>query len=312
MGRVTYRLRDEDTPSAGLRRSAQDELDDAMRQLTEELDADPVVAVHEARKSVKKLRALLRLARRELGEETYARENAALRDAGRRLSDTRDADVMLQTFDGLADRAVGHLPQTTLTRIRAALGGRRRRAGPATLRRLAGVVAQELAAARDRSEDWHLERDDWRLVARGLVRAYSRGATALPRSGSTPAVEELHDWRKRVKDLWYHTRLLKPIWPGVLEATAEEAHRLSELLGDDHDLAVLRERLTTDPAFTEALPADLGPLIEVIDARRAELLDQARLVGRRLYAEKPKAFERRMRRYWDAWRAEVERPAPVA
>ena len=309
---MTYRLRDEDAPSAGLRRSAQEELDDAMRHLTEGLDADPVVAVHEARKSVKKLRALLRLARRELGEETYARENAALRDAGRRLSETRDADVLLQTFDGLADRAVGHLPQTALTRIRGALRGRRRRASPATLRRLAGAVAGELAVIRDRSAEWHLERDDWRLVARGLGRAYARGAAALPRTGSAPTVEELHDWRKRVKDLWYHTRLLKPIWPGVLEATAEEAHQLSELLGDDHDLAMLRERLTTDPAFTEALPADLEPLIELIDARRAELLEQARLLGRRLYAEKPKAFERRMRRYWNAWRADVERPAPVA
>jgi CHAD domain-containing protein len=311
-GEMTYRLSDDDTPSAGLRRSAQEELDDAIRQLTEGMDADPVIAVHEARKSLKKVRALLRLARRELGEETYARENAALRDAGRRLSDTRDADVMLQTFAELSKRAVGHVPQTTLSKVRQGLRGPRRRSRPAALRLLAGEVAEELRSARERSEEWRLERDDWRLVSRGLERAYARGAAAMPRGGRRPSVEDLHEWRKRVKDLWYHTRLLKPIWPDLLEATAEEAHRLSELLGDDHDLAVLRERLTTDELFTTGLPADLGPLIDVIDARREELLDEARLVGRRLYAEKPKAFTERMRRYWSAWRARVDRLAPVA
>jgi CHAD domain-containing protein len=305
---MTYRLRDDDTPAAGLRRSAQEELDDAIAQLTEGVQHDPVTAVHEARKSVKKLRALLRLVRRELGEETYARENAALRDAGQRLSETRDADVLIATFQSLAERAVGHVPQTTLTRIRQALRRPRVRSRAAQVNQLAAEVAAELGAVRERSAEWHLERDDWRLVARGLDRAYSLGAKELPRDGKRPSIEELHEWRKRVKDLWYHTRLLKPLWPEVLEATAEQAHTLSELLGDDHDLALLRARLTDDPAFASGLPADLEPLIAVIDSRREELLAEARLVGRRLYAEKPAAFSYRMRRYWSAWRAQAEQP----
>ena len=305
---MTYRLRDDDTPAAGLRRSAQEELDDAIAQLTEGIEQDQVTAVHEARKSLKKLRALLRLVRRELGEETYARENAALRDAGQRLSETRDADVLITTFQALAERAVGHVPQTTLNRIRQSLRRPRARSRAALVTRLSAEVAAELGAVRERSAEWHLERDDWRLVSRGLDRAYARGAKALPRDGTTPTVEELHEWRKRVKDLWYHTRLLKPLWPDVLEATAEQAHALSELLGDDHDLAMLRERLTGDPAFAAGVPADLEPLIEVIDARREELLTEARLLGRRLYAEKPAAFADRMRRYWSAWRAQAEQP----
>ena len=40
----------------------------------------------------------------------------------------------------------------------------------------------------------------------------------------------------------------------------------------------------------------------VIEQRQGELLDAALNVGQRLYAEKPKAFRRRIKRYWLAWR----------
>ena len=52
-------------------------------------------------------------------------------------------------------------------------------------------------------------------------------------------MESLHEWRKRVKHLWYHHTLLRSLWPPVMEVTGDEAHALSDHLGDDHDLAVL-------------------------------------------------------------------------
>ena len=83
---------------------------------------------------------------------------------------------------------------------------------------------------------------------------------------------------------------------------AEEAHRLSELLGDDHDLWVLRATLI---GMADHIPADLDSLIAVIDQRRSRLETDAFLLGERVYAEKPKAFLRRLHRYWKAWHAET-------
>ena len=112
-------------------------------------------------------------------------------------------------------------------------------------------------------------------------------------------VENLHDWRKRAKDLWYHLRLLKPFSPAIIGGHADEAHRLADLLGDDHDLALLRETLLGGGG---EVPVDVEAVIGLIEHRRDQLQAEAMQVGERLYAERPKAFRRRMHRYWKATR----------
>ena len=120
----------------------------------------------------------------------------------------------------------------------------------------------------------------------------------MRRAESAPSEENFHQWRKRAKDLWYDLRILHGAWPEILGATAEEAHRLSDLLGDHHDLAVLREDLGSRRFSNE----DSEALAAAISSREAELAGDAFELGHRLYAEKPKAFRARLRAYWRAWR----------
>jgi hypothetical protein len=112
----------------------------------------------------------------------------------------------------------------------------------------------------------------------------------------------MHEWRKRTKDLWYHLRLLRPIASGTLRGQADEAHRLSDLLGDDHDLSVLAGAVRS---ATPEIPADVDAVLGLTGYHRRELEVEAFFLGDRVYAESPKAFERRMGRYWKAWRAET-------
>ena len=101
-----------------------------------------------------------------------------------------------------------------------------------------------------------------------------------------------------MKELWYHHTLLRSLWPPVIEVAGQEAHALSDRLGDDHDLAVLA-------AWVEQ-NADAPPgFFEAVDRRRAELQAEAFELGARVYAEKPKAFVERMRRLWTAREAAV-------
>ena len=92
--------------------------------------------MHEARKDMKKLRALLRLARGELGEEIFGRENACFRDAARELAGTRDADVMLETLDAL------DLPAGLGGELRKAIQAERARAGAPTAASRRGRAAR--------------------------------------------------------------------------------------------------------------------------------------------------------------------------
>ena len=295
---MAYRLSIDDDVATSARACAREQLAGAIERL-ERADDDPVVAVHEARKHLKKARALLRLVRPALGTKAYRRENDALRDVALALSGTRDADVLVQTAEALAEHATGRLPADTFEQLGAALAAEAAdgRAGDDGVPQLAAVL-EALRATERRVEAWPLEDAGWEQVLEGVARAYARGRDAFAVARAEPAPELLHAWRKRAKDLWYHHRLLAPAWPGMLGAQAEEAHVLSELLGDDHDLAVLAGRVADGAApLTPAVDAERTALLALVEHRSGELRAAAAQLGRRVYAESPKAFSRRLGRY---------------
>jgi len=169
-------------------------------------------------------------------------------------------------------------------------------------------VIDALDGVLGRIDDWPLH-CDWPKLGRGLSRAYRQGREAFVEADVDPTTERLHDWRKRVKDLWYQQRLLSEAWPEVFAVQAEEAHRLSELLGDDHDLGVLADRLTAerDAAILERDAA----ILELVGDFRAELLRDARRLGRRIYAETGAAFAARIGVYLRSAATEAVRDASV-
>ncbi len=178
----------------------------------------------------------------------YRRENRFLRDTARLISDARDADVMLQTLDGLSERFVGRLPERSFRELRDRLAEEADRSQGQSRASTADDVVDALEAATARVRDWPVDRCGKNALNAGAMRAYDRGRVAyatVVRGDSS--VERLHEWRKRVKDLWYHQRLLRDAWPAVLKAHAAAAHRLADVLGDDHDLAVLAETLVASP-----------------------------------------------------------------
>jgi CHAD domain-containing protein len=303
---MAYKLQTDEEVPDGLRRCAREQLDRATHQLTEQVSDDPVEAVHDARKALKQERSLLRLARGTIDSGERRRENAALRRAARMLSASRDAEVMLEALDDLSERFTGQVPQTAFDAIRYRLEAERDPARQRLLKSgLTRAVADELRPVRTGIDDWRLRRGGWKALEPGLDRGYRRGRRAFARAQAKPTVENLHEWRKRAKDLWYHLRLLRPLSPAIIGGYADEAHGLSDLLGDDHDLALLRETLLGGGG---EVPVDVDAVIELIDHRRAQLQADAMQVGERLYAEPPKAFRRRLHRYWKATHARASRP----
>ena len=114
-----------------------------------------------------------------------------------------------------------------------------------------------------------------------------------------PSDANLHEWWKRVKDLRYQLELLEPLWPDVMKVAADQANTLSDLLGDDHDLAVLRELLGSD--FKDVLQIEAVETLQaLIDRRRADLQHSSASLSEKLFAESPRQFVGRIKAYWNA------------
>jgi CHAD domain-containing protein len=295
-----YRLKAKEGAAEGVRRIALGRAEKALNRLAGTDEEEFAVAIHGARKDLKKLRATLRLIRADLGGELFRAENQRYRDAARLLSKSRDAEVKLETLAALQSRFGEDLPGDASERWEDALERERDEmassAAGQTPTRI-GQAMEMIEEGRDRILGWSPANDSWRLVGPGLAGSYRQGRRAMKRTQAKPSAGNVHEWRKRAKDLWYQLRIVQGAWPELLGETAEQAHELTDLLGDHHDLAVLEEDLASrrEVGKRKAFKA-------LIEERQRELVACALKIGWRLYAEKPKAFSRRLERYWLAWR----------
>ncbi len=275
-----------------VRRIAAEQLAKAQESLEyAEGPVETAEAIHDARKRCKKLRGLIRLVRP--GFKTYAEENAALRDAARQVSELRDKAALIEALDRVT---AGH---SYLDRRRT-LPLRKRLVEARDAAQSDPEVQENLARFRStlmevgvRAGGWKVRPDKWKSLRKGLAKTYARGRAAMEAAQADPTAEALHEWRKRVKYHWYHTRLLTPIWRGPMRARAREAHRLSDLLGERQDLHVLSKAL--DGMMAEPGRSELAAAIE---ADRGHLEAQAFDLGARLYADDAKALTARWGTWW--------------
>jgi CHAD domain-containing protein len=289
--RTRFRLRRDEGAAEELRRIARGQLELASGRLESGDDAGE--SVHEARKSFKRLRALVRLARDPLGDDVYRSENHAFRDTGRELSAARDAQVLRETLDDLTKRYRHEIDDDAFSGLREALDADAR-AAHERIAEDAGAVEEvraSLDAARDRVATWPLpEHADLAMLAPGFQRMYRRGRRALRAARKDTDTEHLHELRKRTKDLWHAAQVLRPADPKRMKKLARRAHDLSDVVGEDHDLAVLldgaRRRADT------LAPGELELLDGLVGRRRARLQRKALALGRRVYARKPRTVAR--------------------
>ena len=295
---MAYRLKLGEPVPAGIRRIVREEIESAVRQLSGGGEADLDEAIHEARKSMKKIRGVLRLMRPELGE-IYRRENAFFRGVGRTLAQFRDAGAMIETFDALREKYRGELGRGRLASIRRGLIARKQQAEKQgdvekVLKRMAAALRRRASGV----EKWPLAADGFGAIAPGLQATFRRGQKALARARKHPLPENYHEWRKRVKDHWYHVRLLEGVWDSGIEAYEKSLKDLETFLGEDHNLLVLRGKIQAEPAFYGNEP-DIALLMKLIGASQCELRGHALAAGGRIYGGKAGHFTRHIERLWN-------------
>jgi CHAD domain-containing protein len=282
-------------------------------------------SIHDARKNLKSLRALLRLARGSINEGARVDENIRFREAGRSLSAIRDPQALLEALadlrkrlqidpglsaakkmlvDGFIEKTKGEIESTLVAGLPSGLVRK---------------IVRELREAKRRAA--HLfdgvvlrPGNEWEIyVASGLMRTYRKGRNLVWQFeliGHQKAEDpDWHELRKCAKALGYQLRLLKPVWPGMIEALEEEIDQLTDCLGDANDLAILREKILDQPYAPSGTKQSGEPrriFLQSLDRRKQKLHSEAFEIARLIYMEKASRFERRLAGYWQVWRSQVD------
>ena len=274
------------------------EIDKCLKSLRAKTASDETI--HDVRKRFQKVRAILKLVREAIGEKVYQRENSCFRDAAAVLREVRDAKVQIDALEKLCSQTPMPCPESA----RRALEERRASIRGRVLVETDALppMAQAIKKARGRIDHCAFKSKGWRAIGPGLKETYKKARDAMQAAAQEPTTEKLHEWRKRSKYLWHQLHALDVIAPPLLSALVERTHHITQLLGDDHDLAMLRER-------TRGQVGDFGgqkmveSLSAAIDRRREDLKRQALAAGRQLFAPKPSQFAGQLKDYWQAWRS---------
>jgi len=278
-------------------------------------------AIHDARKSIKRVRALLRLVRFELPQDIYRYEDNAMRNTARLVSDVRSSSGVVESAELISGIYGEFLAEGTFGETLHRLSQRRDITQLRALEdpNMVGRVVRNLERAYHRYSSWPTDpdarevygvgiRDNFTAIGPGLHDTYGRGRREMVAAFTRSSSHGFHQWRKRAKYFRHQMEFLVPLWPEVIVGTAVTLNQLGEVLGEDQDLRELNELVTSRPDLCPN-PKERSLLSALIAQRRSELQLASEILGRRVYAEKPSWLEHRFGEYWASRQMALGRPS---
>jgi len=302
---MSYRLDPALPMSEALRCVALAELDIAHTSLASE--ADRHTGVHSARKCFKRLRSLLLIAHPGMPEPVFSNLTARVSSIGKGLAAARDAQALLDAVDKLERNTAPGSGEGPIQSIRGWLNKRRQAAEQNLEHSTASEAKRRLLELRPAFTGLAVYPDDFSPLAKGLERCYRATRKSFKVAFDTHKAEEIHEWRKGVQHHWRQMQLLTPCWPSELSARADAARALSQLLGDDHDIAMLMHLVST-PTMTFGSPEETADFVKRCRKRHKALRREAKVRGDRLFVEKARPFTARIHAYWTTAAVGADKP----
>ncbi len=259
-------------------------------------------SVHEIRKCCKRIRAVLRLVRDEIGYSAYYRENVFYRDLSRRLSAMRSFNVLVNSTQILQSDLSDTIPVSSFEPLIGTLTSRRNKMFERLViqENMMQYIRRQAEGSRARIGDLSLIRDDFGAFQEGLRRVYRQGRKFRDISRQSPTPHNLHQLRKKMKYLWYQMLILQPIFPPMLEVYTDTLDRIGENLGNIHDFSELQLFLKENHGILENRMQTT--LTDACEAKKASILGKTWNDIDTIYGEKPKELARRFAWYWRVYR----------
>jgi CHAD domain-containing protein len=296
---MAFRLKRKETVSDGLRRVVRRELRTAGDRLRTESPTEE--GIHEARKSVKKVRAILQLIKADEGTGLRGGRKR-LRTVNRALSHLRDTEVMKETLANLKRKYPHVLSEHTFARVRRQLDAYQRQAmRQAIANNVLKEAARDLRKLRRDARRWKPTHRRFRALEPGLRMTHRRGRRAMALALELQQSTDFHEWRKLIKALWYKLRLID-CCNAELRKDLRALQKAETCLGDEHNVAVLCGRLSADLSIIIYSPEDFLRLRRAANRYQHDLRKNALANARRIYSMKTGTYLRRVERWWKDWR----------
>ena len=265
-------------------------------------EIDPSGTVHESRKTIKRIRSLLKMIRDGSGYGFYFRENRFFRDLSRRMAPARDLCVLLEILNSLEKKYPGRLKKAGLNILRDHITGMMEKHLQHLIQSPEGFafIAGELEGAVQRIKETLTVSDGFNSIGTGIGRIYRRARNYLSEMGLDPPMELLHEYRKNCRYLQFQMELIQPIFPTVLKAYASSINDHTEILGK------IRDYQRFDVFIHHDLPGvlpdpELALILDAVKHQRSKAMTGLFRKGRFIFAEKPGAFIDRIHMYWDVY-----------
>jgi len=292
---MSFGLKREASIAQEVRRLVLKQLETAISELRSVGDPESDEAIHDARRRVKKIRAVIRLVQPVL-DKSYRAVDRDLSDVSKLLAPVADGQGIIETLDQIAHRYRKVLPRRAVASLRAGLRARSARTDrDADARGVIEFAADTLRAERKRVRQWTIRGDGFRAVAPGLEESYRRARDGMILAWSKPKASHFHSWRRHVKDHWFHVRLVEARCGNHLLAYQRRLEALDGVLGEYHNVVLLRDVLVTDGYLNRA---ETARCLRVVARYQRVLRRHAELLGVRIYLDKPGRYVRRVGRFW--------------
>ncbi len=255
--------------------------------------------LHEVRLCIKRMRAMWRLLRPLISERIYQRENVRLRDVARELAKFRDEEIIGVTLQSLANKTSVKKLHATLQELECEFAP-----APGENRDLESALRSSGVAIRKSNQalgNLTIKTRGWGVFSQGLNQSYRRAFKSFHRAGQSSTDDQFHVWRKRVKDFIYQLEIILPAWPYRLRPQHRKLKNLAALLGENHDLVILRQRIT-DHRARGGSRNSYEPVCVLVTREIGKLSNEALSCGNGLFHTEDEMWIIQLHQHWLHWR----------
>jgi CHAD domain-containing protein len=254
--------------------------------------------VHLVRVTTKRLRALLRLIRPVISKTVFDRENTRLRRGAKRLAPARDLDIARLMLAKLSHSNGEERDAMGVVIAGSGSDGDSKD----EINKVLGQTVRDLESTKRNLQRIQISGHEWKTIGPGLRNVYKQCRKRMKKALRQHDDEAFHQWRIRVKNLYYELQILQPAWPERLNEMIEKLKKLEKQIGADHDLVILKRSLQITPyAFGNAKAIE--QVFDRLEKKSRRLRQSTEPLGQLIFHQKPGRFVVEFGRHWNKWRS---------